>query len=1451
MLPLFTNKTISRKNLFLFFLLTCNAVAYAQSPSAEFTATPITGCTPLAVSFSDASTGNPTSWQWDLGNGTLSTQQHPTTTYFSPGTYSVTLTVTNANGSNTVTHSNYIVVYDKPVVYFTASDSLGCFPLRVNFTDMSSTFNGSLTSWDWDFGDGTTSTLQNPFHLYAVSGNYSVTLKVTNSGGCTKVFSKPSYIHVTPGVSVNFSNTVSQLCHPPETISFTNLATGPGNLSYQWDFGDGGSSVATSPSHIYNSGGSFNVSLIVQSDVGCNDTLIRPAAVVIKDVQVSFSGPNSVCVNQPASFINSSNPLPASSLWTFGDATGSAQQNPVKTWATAGSYLVKLVANYNTCSDSASKFVTVNALPVVNFTSNDSINCKAPFTVNFQSLSPTAVTWNWDFGDGNTSTLQNPSHTYTSSGNYTVKLVVSNGNGCQDSLVKNQYIQIARPVVLIAGVPVEGCIPYNFSPLANVAAIDGVAAYSWDFGDGGTSTLQNPTHTYPFQGSYTVKLTVTTKDGCTDSIVVPNAVTVGSLPNADFTAAPLSQCVGKAVQFTDLSVPADRWHWDFGDNGTSTVKNPSYIYSDTGMYTVALTVWNSGCSTTVVKNNFVTALPPVARFTPSYNCNNKKQVLFSDQSILPQAWAWDFGDGTTSTLQNPAHTYAVFGTYTVTLTVTNSSCSNSKIQTITLINEHADFQVADDTICKSQAAVITLQNINAGNLASTTWYYGDGTSDVTGAGQTSVSHLYNTAGLYSIKVVITDIRGCTDSAMKPNIIRVWGAAAGFSSSPVNSCKGAVINFTDLTVTDGVHPITNWLWDYGDGQTQSLNGPPFNHVYTIGGTFFPSLTVTDSYGCVNKFVTGTSLFITDPKADFSSVDTLTCKGKDVRFVNASQGINMVYAWTFGDGNSANTVNPVNVYNSDGNYNIRLVATDVNGCKDTMQKNSYIKVRTARPSFTIKDSISSCLPFEVVFTNTSVNTVSQTWDFGDGSGSTLANPSHYYFSVGTYTVKLFGTGPGGCADSAFKTITVYSNTASLTYSPLTGCSPLAVMFHASTPGPVTYLWDLNDGNTLTTTDSNLVYNYLLPGNFVPKVILKDQTGCLIPVTGIDTITVIKSMVNFGVNDSLFCDKGLVNFTDSTTSNGIINGYRWNFGDGAISTLQNPSHNYAATGLYTVRLIVTTANGCEDTLTKNNLIKVVSSPVIDITGNHPVCMPGVLALRGILLQRDTSALTWHWDFGNGKTASTQNPLPQQYDTAGTYQLELIATNSSHCTDTAMQSITIYPLPLINAGPDKTIPVGTSVTLTSSGSPVENYVWSPSIALSCINCSATVASPKNNTTYRVQVTDANGCINHDDVTVFVTCSNENVFVPNTFSPNNDGVNDIFYPRGKGLYQIQSMRIFNRWGEMVFQRSNFYANDVSAGWDGTYKGKRANIDTYTYTIEFICDNSGVLSFKGNITLIQ
>ena len=196
---------------------------------------------------------------------------------------------------------------------------------------------------------------------------------------------------------------------------------------------------------------------------------------------------------------------------------------------------------------------------------------------------------------------------------------------------------------------------------------------------------------------------------------------------------------------------------------------------------------------------------------------------------------------------------------------------------------------------------------------------------------------------------------------------------------------------------------------------------------------------------------------------------------------------------------------------------------------------------------------------------------------------------------------------------------------------------------------------------------------------------------------------------------------------------------------------------------------------------------------------------------------------------------------------------TDSAHCfTDSKNVTITVLPVPTVQAGPDVTGSAGTPATIpiTNSGD-VVSWSWTPPNGLSCDTCPDPMASPANSTQYTVTVRNAAGCTAQDTVTVFITCNNGNIFLPNTFSPNGDGMNDVFYPRGKGISLVKSLRIFNRWGQLVFERDNFPINDRSAGWDGTYGGQKLSPDAYIYLCDVICENNAEIQLKGDVTLLR
>jgi gliding motility-associated-like protein len=293
------------------------------------------------------------------------------------------------------------------------------------------------------------------------------------------------------------------------------------------------------------------------------------------------------------------------------------------------------------------------------------------------------------------------------------------------------------------------------------------------------------------------------------------------------------------------------------------------------------------------------------------------------------------------------------------------------------------------------------------------------------------------------------------------------------------------------------------------------------------------------------------------------------------------------------------------------------------------------------------------------------------------------------------------------------------------------------------------------------------------------------------------------------------------------------------------------YTTTGNFSINLTVETEGGCIDSTRLANPVRVVKSPDISVVGDGVICANEQLRLSGVFNQTDTSAVKWSWQLPNGNTSQLQVPTPQTYN-AGNYVVITKAINSSGCVDSVSTPITIHSLPVITL-PDTIIKrVGMAITLPATySSGVTSYLWTPATSLSCTTCPRPVATTKFSTNYLVSVIDSNSCSDSASIRVIVLCEGATIFFPNAFSPNGDGSNDVFYPRGNGLDRVKSIRLFNRWGEVVYERKDFPVNNAAYGWDGKYNGKVPQGGIYIYQAEIFCENGEVIRIEGNVALIQ
>ena len=1500
---------------FLFFIQ--GLTVYGQT--ANFTEDYISGCAPLVVHFTNTSTGA-TSYNWNLGNGTTTPGPDASTSYLTPGTYTVTLTA--YNGSSSSTHTITITVYPTPTVNFYADDTSVCPGVPVTFTSTTSSGVAGALTYMWNFGDGSSSTDAGPSHTFPGPGYYNITLAATNIQGCVSSLTKGAYIHVFTPATPSFTASNTYICQAPGAVTFTNGTTGTGPFTYTWSFGDGATSGLTGPSHNYTATGSYTVKLVVTDGNGCTDSLIDPAYVYVGNLTAAFAGPATACVNTDVLFANTSSPH-LSSVWTFGDgATSTADTG--HTYTTAGTYTVTLVVFDGICHDTVSHVITILPGATASFTMSPLNSCPAPAAITFTASVPTGATVIWKYGDGASGSGTPATHTYAHNGPDTVSMIVTSSSGCKDT-IKEVYELYNLRIDINHDTIASGCVPlsvrftcHTWTTVPDSAAYHaypfGISSYTWNFGDGSATVSGSYTtvHTYTAVGIYTCAVYIVTGNGCLDTAYL--SVLVGTPPHASFTAMPTHICAGQAVVFDNTSTGATGYLWLFGDNTSSVATDPTHIYTLPGIFSDTLIAYYNGCPDTFVRTDYVTVDSPAARIIANYFCDPRNEVSFIDTSLGDNSHLWIFGDGTTSTAKDTVHFYPAYSTYTVTLTTYNiaSGCRDTMRLPVDLRKPTISFTASDTAVCRD--AWIDFTAIVTGDSTLAYYWYRDGAlraGDTTGF-YTDTFHI---RGQHTIMLAVKDSHDCMDTLTKTNYITVAKPIADFTALPPSGCEPLIVDFVDHSTDVTGTTLTNYTWTFGDGSTLSASTTPTLHTYTAVGTYSVREVVTDNLGCKDTITVPNMISVYKLHASFYASNLHPCPWDIVSFYNTSASITGAF-WSFGDGTTSTVLSPMHAYTAAGTYTVMLVVTDAHGCTDTSKLVNYITITAPVAAFTESDSFSICAPLSVSFFNGSTGAISYSWTFGDGNSSVAISPGDLYITPGYYTVVLVASNAYGCKDTATRHINIYGYTGAFTYNPDTGCAPLTVYFHAAITNVPSIIWDFGDGSTSSASSTaDTVHTYSIPGGYVPKLILSDNTGCQNSSRGIDTIKV--DAVKTGFKTSAACVGLPFNFIDTSTSYWTtVTTWQWSFG-GSTATIAAPAAMYSVAGTYTVTLVATDAWGCKDSATQQIIVHplpqiTASADTIICAGDHATltaqggvgyswappatlscvaCDPTIATptvvttytvtgtdtngcrntdtvmvslktqttsvargdtavCRGTKVTiSDSGATKFTWMPPGGLSSTTiADPIA---DPATTTTYTVIAQQGSCAPDINYVTIVVYPLPTVDAGPDQTLIAGSIAQLQATGTDIATYSWTPALTLSCDDCPNPVASMSVTTTYVVDVTSPHNCLASDSVTIHLYCNTSQVFIPNSFTPNGDGENDVFYPRGTGISAIKSFRIYNRWGELLFERDNIQINDAANAWDGTFAGGTPRPDVYVYVVDAICETGEPVFIKGDVTIIR
>lgn len=962
----------------------------------------------------------------------------------------------------------------------------------------------------------------------------------------------------------------------------------------------------------------------------------------------------------------------------------------------------RLVTNYN-----------------VDYTYITDPDCK---TVHFSATTsiPGPVTWQWDFGDGNTGTGQNITHVFPNSANtFTVTLTINNNTVCGGNSIRSKVITFDRvPATSNFGYTTScGNLAVNFHDSSTIAAGGTIVSYKWDFGDGFTSFLQNPSHTYLNYGTYTVKLIIESADACHSKDTLSKVVTIAAKPVSSFSF--IAGCISQAVQFTDNS--------------------------------------------SIVLGNIT-------------------------------SWRWYFGDGNTSAIQSPSHSYALAGTYIVKLVTTSQlNCISDTFQLPVTVGAVpiADYSVPGVCLLDSYASFTNTSSTNDGSILSYQWNFNDPNANA-GNPNTSVlinpTHQYSAAAVYNVQLITTSSLGCKDTIVKP--FTVNGATPKAHFSLMNSgqlCSNSDVIIKDSSSVDFGN-ITKLSIDWGDGNVtidnnpaQIPNGSLFSHRYSNFNTpTTRTFTITmKSYSgvvCVDTY-SKNIIINASPAIRFDPIPDLCKESIPILITQASVLWALTGTGTYSGNGITNPAtglfNPALV--DSGNHLISWSFTSTAGCRTDSTK--YIRINpTPRSSFSY---IHGCLPNAgIQFSSTATipggsgSALQHLWNFGDAGAGTgnpntsgSINPMHIYHTLDTFAVQL-------------QTISVH------------GCKHDTVI------------------------------------KLYPNIDIYPQPKASFIIDSLHAI----------------CSGSPIHFIDQSNNGGQpVSQYYWNFGDGNLSATQNAIHTYNTHGNFTVSHWLMNAKGCySDTIAKPIIVHSIPKAgfVFDST-----CFGKPVQFTDISTNALGAISAWDWNLGNSNISTVQNPVAP-YQNYQAFTVNLKVSTSNKCNSSPVSKTFTLRRVNIFAGNDTSIARNQPLQLLATGA--ANYLWTPANGLNNSNIYNPVTVLNNSyQTYYVRGTTSEGCIGFDTINIKVF-DKADIYVPTAFSPNGDNLNDFLQPICIGIRQLNYFNIYNRWGKLVFSTKNQYDN-----WDGKINGIPVPISTLVWIGEAIGFDGKLMQRKGTITLIR
>ncbi|WP_147108755.1 PKD domain-containing protein [Tateyamaria sp. syn59] len=1209
--------------------------------------------------------------------------------------------------------------------------------------DASGTLGRAPLSYSWEFGDGTVSEEPVIAHTYQKPGRYNAVLRVLEPGdraGAGAEVIVPVHVRSAPVAQPGDAIVAA----PGEEITFDGTGSIPSDSPisrYLWTFGDGTGADGPTAQKVYAQPGQYRVALRVEDDSQhpC-DFGGATRAVTVNFAPVAEAGTDRTAeVGETILFGGQASydvdGTISSYRWDMGDGTALTGTTVRHEYAAPGRYTVALTVTDDSGVANASAtdtlVVEVNAPPVPDIRLPDrplSVSEAAQLDGSGSSDADGAIlSYLWDFGDGATGEGETVSYAWTAPGIYTIALTVTDDSGTGSAT------QRTEATIVVDAAPIAEAGPDQFVTVSDVqfdgtgsTDADGtVAQYTWDFGDGATAKGPRPTHAYARPGVYEVALVVRDDSGAPlNTHRDTMRVIVNAAPIADagppLVVAPGEDFVLSAGASVDPDGSIARYTWQLPDGTTATQERVGHRIDIPGTYRIGLRVEDNFAGSAAADDAevFVTVnTAPVAQagadrlVAPGDPVRLDARASFDPDGAIAQ-YEWTFDDGfADQNLARFERSYNTPGTWTAQLVVTdNAGVANSTASDRMTVRVNAPPVAEAGPDIETDALHVAFDGAGSadadGDALIYTWDFGDGSPPRTGQ---KITHVYPRPGTFPVTLRVDDGTGLSNAtAIDATTVVVNARPMAEAGGNRAVCSGQTILFDASNSIDPDGGLLLYQWDFGDGTTSDLVNP--TKIYETPGAYPVTLSVRNGKGTEwGRDMDRVAVLVSEGPIAHAGDDLTVYANQPVRFDGSRStdrdGAVNAFTWTMGDGGTASGERPEYVFRTPGSYTVTLTIQGdaIGDCSPLDTDTARVTVLPA-PSQTIEANDRAAAGLPALFAAKmqgmdSAEVTNHTWTFSDGTVASGAQVTHVFAEAGDYTVTLrtdlTGAASGLEQLKTRRQITVNAAPRVVIDAPETVAAGQAVVFDATastdSDGALTgFAWDFGDGTTAMGVVAAHVFK--APGDYTVALTVTDDAGVgNSDITGTRHITVNPPPAAGLAVAGQMCPATARDWSVDTPPGTSV---AWTFGDGTTAEGARTTHGFAEPGLYPVSVALDDGRGLRNSSWREEVYVRVNAAPTAVAGPDQVVNPGDTVSLSAALSADIDGtlMAYTWSFSDGVTLEGVD-VARQFDLNGPVAVTLTVRDDSGVPcNTSQDTLTVLvnTAPRIDAGPDRTTPVG-----------------------------------------------------------------------------------------------------------------------------------------------------------------